>query len=79
MDFNSLNVMFLGCVKMYPSKENQTSRKIMKKQIRSNKKCPLYKSYRKFVKINYKNKMKETAKLVRYSRRHIFVRKCILY
>ena len=49
-----------------PSKEKKSNkRKIIPKQIRSNKKCPLYKTYRKFLKINYQlkygnNIMKET-------------------
>ena len=58
--FNRLNI-FLSCVKTYPSKENQAKRKILKKQIRSNKNCPLFKSYRKFVKIIKTRQKKEES------------------
>ena len=47
--FNALNI--LSCSKIYHSKESQTKENNTK-EIPSNKKCPLYKTYKKFLKIN---------------------------
>ena len=58
--FNRLNI-FLSCVKTYPSKENQTKRKILKSKFDPIKNCPLFKSYQKFVKIiKARQKMEES-------------------
>ena len=50
--FNTHNI--LNCLKTYPSKEKTSNkRKLIPEQIQSNEKCSLFKTYRKFLKINY--------------------------